>query len=91
LVVNETELDDVNVYDKVMQAFISKQFEDIIQAVNELNSPDNMYTFLYKNAQKYFEKNFAKAIVIIAKYQHMSDSVRDKNLNLAACMFELSH
>ena len=48
------------------------------------------YNFLYKNASKYFTaNNYPKVIVTIAKYQHMSATVRDKQLNLCAALTEL--
>lgn len=84
------DLDDSNVYDNVMKYVTPSTYLDMIAEVNKLNAPDNMYTYLYKNASKYFQPaNYPKVIVTIAKYQHMSSSVRDKNLNLAACLTEL--
>ena len=88
--VSESELDDVNVFDKVMKLVSIQTFNDMILEINKLNAPDNMYSYLYKNAGKYFnQENYPQVVLIIAKYQHMSDSVRDKNLNLAACLTEL--
>jgi len=88
--VSEHELDDVNVFDKVMQLVHMNTFTDMITEVNKLNAPDNMYTYLYTNAAKYFAPQvYPQVVLIIAKYQHMSDSVRNKNLNLAACLTEL--
>lgn len=90
LVVNESELDDVNVFDSVMEKVNPKTYLELISSVNNLNAPDNMYTFLYANASKYFKpEHYPNVVITIAKYQHMSDSVRDKNLNLAACLTEL--
>ena len=88
--VNDNELDDINIFDKVMHLVNVNTFKEMIQGINKLNAPDNMYSYLYKNAGKYFqEQNYPQVILIIAKYQHMSDSVRDKNLNLSACLTEL--
>lgn len=88
--VNEHELDDVNVFDKVMKYVNINTYTDMIIEVNKLNGPDNMYSYLYANAGKYFKPEvYPNVVLIIAKYQHMSDSVRDKNLNLAACLTEL--
>lgn len=88
--VSEHELDDVNVFDKVMQWVKPSSYTEMITEVNKLNGPDNMYSFLYNNAGKYFKpENYPNVVLVIAKYQHMSDSVRDKNLNLAACLTEL--
>ena len=52
--VNENELDDVNVFDKVMQWVNPNSYTEMITEVNKLNGPDNMYTYLYNNAAKYF-------------------------------------
>lgn len=88
--VSEHELDDINVFDKVMQWVQPSTFIEMITEVNKLNGPDNMYSYLYNNAAKYFQpQHYPNVVLIIAKYQHMSDSVRDKNLNLAACLTEL--
>lgn len=88
--VSESELDDVNVFDKVMQYVKPNTYTDMITEINKLNAPDNFYTFLYNNAGKYFKpETYPNVVLIIAKYQHMSDSVRDKNLNLSACLTEL--
>ena len=85
-----TDLDDSNIYDKVMQVATVSTYLDMIAEVNKLNAPSNLYNFLYKNASKYFAaNNYPKVIVTIAKYQHMDSSVRDKNLNAAACLTEL--
>lgn len=90
LIVNEGELDDVNVFDKVMQYVSPNTFTDMIIEVNKLNGPDNMYSFLYNNAAKYFKPEvYPNVVLIIAKYQAMSEQVRDKNLNLSACLTEL--
>jgi len=88
--VSEHELDDLNVFDKVMQYVHPKSYIEMITAVNQLNAPDNIYNYLYNNAAKYFKpESYPNVVLTIAKYQHMSDGVRDKNLNLSACLTEL--
>jgi DNA polymerase III delta prime subunit len=84
------DLDDANIYDTVMKVVTPSTYLDMIAEVNKLNAPDNMYSFLYKNAGKYFSPgNYPKVIITIAKYQHMTSTVRDKQLNLCACLTEL--
>jgi len=88
--VDAGELDDVNIFDEVMTLLTPNTFTDMIVAVNKLNAPENMFTFLYKNSNKYFKPSaYPNVIVTVAKYQAMSSTVRDKNLNLAACLTEL--
>lgn len=85
-----SDLDDTNIYEIVMSKVSPNSYIEMIQEINNLNAPENMYTYMYKNLSKYFAaNNIPKAIVTIAKYQHMSSSVRDRNLNLSACMTEL--
>lgn len=84
------DLDDTNIYDNVMKVVTPSTYLDMIAEVNKLNAPDNMFSYIYKNAGKYFSPgNYPKVIVTIAKYQHMASTVRDKQLNLAACLTEL--
>jgi replication factor C small subunit len=88
--VSAQELDDVNVFDKVMQWVKVDSYTEMITSVNLLNAPDNMYTYLYSNASKYFKpEHYPNVVITIAKYQDMSNGVRDKNLNLSACLTEL--
>jgi len=88
--VNENDLDDVNVFDKVMQLVHPSTYTEMIQSVNTLSAPDNLYSFLYNNAGKYFKpEHYPNVVITIAKYQQWSDGVRDKNLNAAAALTEL--
>lgn len=88
--VHESELDDLDAFDKIMKFVSFKTYTEMVSEVNRINAPDNMFTFLYNNASKYFAaENYPGVVLTIAKYQHMSSSVRDKNLNLAACLTEL--
>jgi len=90
LTINESELDDTSAFDKVMQLLDPNSYTDMIVAVNNINAPDNMYSFLYNNAGKYFEPNkYPNIVLSIAKYQDMSEGARDKNITLAACLTEL--
>lgn len=90
LTIDANSLDDLDVFDAVMQLVNPGTYLDMIQAVNKLNAPDNMFSFLYKNADKYFKtEKYPNLVIAVAKYQHMADSVRDKHLNLAACLTEV--
>jgi hypothetical protein len=60
----------------------------MINLVNELTSPDNMFTYMYKTLSE-FEGKMPQVVMILAKYQFQASSVRDKNLNLSACLTEI--
>jgi DNA polymerase III delta prime subunit len=88
--VSEGELDDLNSFDEVMKLVNPANYLDMINAVNKLNAPTNMYSFLYKNAGKYFKPDsYPNVVITIAKYQHMAETSRDGNLCLAAALTEL--
>lgn len=90
LTVDTSDLDDLNIFDKIMELVTPGTYPEMIQAVNNLNAPDNMYSFLYKNAMTYFPaEKYPNMVIVVAKYQHMTSTVRDKQLNLAACLTEL--
>lgn len=74
-------------FDKIVDTMKQKDYSTLIQQVNCLSNPDTMYEFLYKNFDKF--SKIPQAVVIIAKYQFQTEQVRDKNLNLCACLVEL--
>lgn len=88
LVVNQGDLDNQDEYNKIVETVQAKNFNEMINLVNELTSPDNMYTYIYKTISSW-GNNMPKVVMICAKYQFQSATVRDKNLNLAACLTEI--
>ena len=78
--------------DSVVKAMMSKSFNHLNEIVNSLSCPDAFYSILYKNLDKLFTQNvqFTKAVIVLAKYQDMGVRVRDKYVNLLACLCELS-
>lgn len=85
--VKTCDLDNLNSFDIVLKNV--KNFDLMLNEVNKLNSPNDMYSYIYKNAEKYFN-NYPQVILICAKYQSYSENVRDKHLNLSACLVELT-
>lgn len=84
---SKEDLGNLSSLDEIMK---STDYLDMISSVNNLSSPSSVYTELYNNSQRYFRTDsLPQVIVAIAKYQEMNSSVRDKHLNLAACLTEL--
>lgn len=79
-------------FDSAVKAMMSKSFNRLNEIVNSLSCPDAFYSILYKNLDKLFTQNvqFTKAVIVLAKYQDMGVRVRDKYINLLACLCELS-
>ena len=87
--ISEGDLDDMNIYDNLMN-MINGDYVKMINEVLKLNSPDNMYSFLFKNMSKYFPPaNYSSVNITIADYQFMSAQARDKHITLGACLAKL--
>jgi len=88
-VVDSNELDDNNKYLEVVNKIKEKDFITTINMINDLSSPSNMYTYLYKNLNIFSASILPKLVIIIAKYQFQDSTVRDKSLNMSACATEI--
>lgn len=83
----ESDLDTQNVYEDILKLLSPLTFFDMIKKVNELSSPNNMYSFLYKNAHKHFKlKHYPEIIRLLAKYEAQSSGSRCKHLQLSGCL-----
>lgn len=90
LVVDNASLDNIGVFDELMNLCRPSSYFDMVSKVNAMTSPDGIYTYLYHNAGKYFDDTkFPNVVITLAKYQEMNASARDKNLNTCACLTEL--
>lgn len=87
---SESDIDNLNSFDTIIKLAKPKTYTEMITEVNKLNAPDNIFSYLYGNASKYYKpEQYPNVVLIIAKYQHMASQVRDKNLNASACLTEL--
>lgn len=73
-------------------AFVkAKNYQEAIKAVYSLGTTDHIYGYYGDNIDLIATPaNQVNAIIVLAKYQHMSQTARDKNLNAAACIAELA-
>ena len=69
----------------------SKSYLEAIKAVYSLGSTDHVFTYFGSNLHLITSKQEAtvNAIIILAKYQNMHMTARDRHLNAAACCCEL--
>ena len=78
-------------------AMISKNFEEVVKISNTFVNCDDFYSYMFEYVSKQSQEldleipqsQRPHVIITCAKYAHMSSSVRDKNLNLASCIFEI--
>jgi DNA polymerase III delta prime subunit len=90
LVIDTQSLDNVSAFDEIMNLCTPSTYYEMVSKVNSMNAPDGVYTYLYHNADKYFEPSkFPNVVIVLAKYQNMNATARDKNLNTCACLTEL--
>lgn len=90
LTINKDDLDAQSSYTNVIKLMKPTTYFEMVQEINKLTSPNNMYNFLYTNADKLFPIQFYPQIIpILAQYEFQSIQSRDKHLQLNACLTQL--
>lgn len=90
LVLDIQSLDSIGIFDEIIKLCTPHTYFDMVSKVNSITSPEGIYSYLYHNIDKYFDTaKIPNVVVILAKYQEMNASARDKNLNTCACLTEL--
>ena len=84
-------LDKLGAFNHLFDLVKAKDFESIIKECNKINSASSAYKEFFKKIDSVNPGKKLQYTVIIAKYQHMDSTARDKNLNLAAACAELCH
>ena len=80
--------DNENAYQKIIELAQSKNIQEMLKIIYEITNPSGFYSYVFNNIRNY--KNIPQMIVVLAKYQEYDSKVRDKNLNLGACLIELA-
>lgn len=78
-------------FDNIIAYCASNNYQSMVDEIENLNNPAAFYEYYHKKLSNdlNINKNFGNIIIILAKYQSMDATVRDKHLNLTACLFEL--
>lgn len=77
-------------FDYIIEILKQRNYNRLLEEVYKIKNPTSFYSWFWKNIESIKNENKPKAIIIAAKYQAMDNEVRDKNLNLAACLTELA-
>lgn len=79
-------------FNNLLNILRSKNFENLMKTVYSLTNAERFYEFMFKNINNLNIQtaNRPKVLVILGKYQYQNAFVRDKNLNLGACLVELA-
>lgn len=89
LVINADELIKADGFNYIINILKQKNYDELVQQCYGITNPDNFYSWVYKNINIFNTNNRPQIILNVAKYQDMSSRVRDKNLNLCACLTEM--
>lgn len=76
-------------YEEILNTIKTKDYKKLIEQTNSLTNPDGMYEFLYNRILEF--SKIPNAVQSLAKGQFQSSQVRDKNLNLASTLCELTN
>lgn len=81
-------------YNKLNELFILIKQKDIQKAKSacySLGACDHVYGYFSENIESLFDdpSKMLNAVIVLAKYQNMHPSAKDKLLNVLACCFEL--
>lgn len=80
-----------NDFTEIIEYAKKRDFNGLMKTIYNLSNADKFYEFAFKSINEFVtNQNKPNTLIILAKYQYQNAFVRDKNLNLAACLMELS-
>ena len=89
LELNESLKEGANIYNLLIESIKDKNFKEMRSLVNNVVDCGGFYEYMFKNLDILEDPSKPEAILILAKYQDMDSSARDKMITLAACLVEL--
>lgn len=89
LELNESLKEGANIYNLLLESVKDKNFKEMRSLVNNVVDCAGFYEYMFKNLDVLEDASKPEAILILARYQDMDASARDKMITLAACLVEL--
>ena len=89
LELNESLKEGANIYNLLLESVKDKNFKEMRSLVNNVVDCAGFYEYMFKNLDALEDASKPEAILILARYQDMDASARDKMITLAACLVEL--
>lgn len=86
LELDESALDTTS---QLSELFKINNYFELLTVVNSLNTPSSLYSYMYNNLDLFKSEALHNVVITIAKYAEMDSHVRDKHLNLSACLSEI--
>jgi len=89
LIVNRDDIDSEGLIDNIVSSILEKNFDSMRKFISQLHDPSILYTILYDRIDEFPKTVHPPIIITIAKYQANDALVRDRIVNLAACLTEI--
>lgn len=90
LMTDSTDIDtSQSTYEQILSTLKARDYPKLIEQTNSLTNPDGMFEFLYSRITEF--SKLPNAVQALAKGQFQASQVRDKNLNLASTLCELTN
>ena len=89
LELNDTLKEGANIFNLLTDTLKEKDFKEMRKLINNVIDCGGFYEYFFKNLDILEDNSKPEAILILAKYQDMDNSARDKTITLGACCVEL--
>lgn len=89
LEINDTLKEGANIFNLLTDTLKEKDFKEMRKLINNVIDCGGFYEYFFKNLDILEDNSKPEAILILARYQDMDNSARDKTITLGACCVEL--
>lgn len=89
LELNDTLKEGANIFNLLTETLKEKDFKEMRKLINNVIDCGGFYEYFFKNLDILEDNSKPEAILILARYQDMDNSARDKTITLGACCVEL--
>ena len=89
LELNDTLKEGANIFNLLTETLKEKDFKEMRKLINNVIDCGGFYEYFFKNLDILEDNSKPEAILILARYQDMDHSARDKTITLGACCVEL--
>ena len=89
LELNDTLKEGANIFNLLTDTLKEKDFKEMRKLINNVIDCGGFYEYFFKNLDILEDNSKPEAILILARYQDMDHSARDKTITLGACCIEL--
>jgi len=89
LKINRSEMNIDSVLDDIRRMTIEKNFEGVRERITEISDPSLVFSNFYDNLDVFEKSKRPGVILTLAKYQSYDSLVRDRVINVVACLTEM--